>query len=210
MTPPGATPQGPHLLVGLGEGQPHTFVGGAAIPRRTGLASEARAGVDAADPREAGMGVTLEDKGHGGSEDAELLRSAPSPPSGALRFLWLGVRESKGHQPALWRGDDTGRGGHRSGGQTRLCLVGGRGGTRGGEGTPGGGCSWDPVGWVVMGGGRNCEGDRPQRRGGVVVGVCVPFGRGVVGADSPRRWKGRWGCRASGVRGVVGVDHSRR
>lgn len=64
------------------------------------------------------MGVTLEDKGHGGSEDAELFPSTPSPPSGALRFLWLGVRKSKGHQPARWRGDDTWGGGHRSGGQT--------------------------------------------------------------------------------------------
>lgn len=74
--PAGAAPHGPHLLVGLGEGQPHTLVGAAAVPRRTGLAAEARAGVDAADPREAGMGVTLEDKAHGGSE----VRSRPLCP----------------------------------------------------------------------------------------------------------------------------------
>lgn len=60
---PGATPQGPHLLIGLGEGEPHALVGGAAVPRWTGLAAEAGAGVDAADPGEAGMGVTLGGKG---------------------------------------------------------------------------------------------------------------------------------------------------
>lgn len=50
---------GPHLLVGLGEGQPHALVSRAAVPRRASLAAEARAGVDAADAGEAGMGVAL-------------------------------------------------------------------------------------------------------------------------------------------------------
>lgn len=49
------------------------------------------------------------------------------------------------------------------------------------------------MGWVVMGGGRNREGLRPQQRVEVVVGACVPGGGGlgVVGAGSPRWWKDR-------------------
>lgn len=55
--------QGPHLLVGLGESQPHALVGGAAVPGGASLAAEAGADVDAADAGKAGMGVTLGEEG---------------------------------------------------------------------------------------------------------------------------------------------------
>lgn len=73
------------------------------------------------------------------------------------------------------------------------------------------GCFWDPVGWMLMDGGRNFEGGHPQRKGEVVVEVCVPVGEEVAGAGGPRWGKGLWGrpLRAV-VSGVVEGDHSRR
>lgn len=49
----------PYLFVGLGEGQPHTLVGGPAEPRGTGFAVKARAGIDAPHARETGVSVAL-------------------------------------------------------------------------------------------------------------------------------------------------------
>lgn len=74
------------------------------------------------------------------------------------------------------------------------------------QSVPEGICSWDPVGWVLMGGGRHFEGGRPQRRREVVVGACVPGGEEAVGAGAPRWWKGGWGRRLPAVRGVVEAD----
>lgn len=64
----------------------------------------------------------------------------------------------------------------------------------GGErGVPGGGCSREQMSWVLKDGGRNCEGGRPQQKGEVVVGACVPGGGSVVPAGASRWCKGRWG-----------------
>lgn len=65
------------------------------------------------------------------------------------------------------------------------------------------------MGWVLKGGGRNCEGGRPQQRGEVAVEACVPGRRRVVRAGFSRWWEGRWGFRAPEVRGAFGADHSR-
>lgn len=71
--------------------------------------------------------------------------------------------------------------------------------------------------WVVMGGGRNWEGLRPQQRVEVVVGARCPaacvgegVGEGVVGAGSARWWKELLlGLTSSGGEGRW-ADHSRR
>lgn len=67
----------------------------------------------------------------------------------------------------------------------------------------------DPVGWMPgHGRGRNFEGGRPQRKGEVVVGVCVPVGEEVAGAGDPGRRS--WGRPPRAVvSGVVEGDHSR-
>lgn len=83
--PPGSpTPDGPHLFVGLGKGQPHALVGGAAEPRWASLAAEARTGIDAADAREARMGGALQEEGPGRIRG----RGAGPPRKGRLRALW--------------------------------------------------------------------------------------------------------------------------
>lgn len=68
-------------------------MGVAAVPRRAGLAAEARAGVDAADTGKAGMGVTLEE------EEPLRIRGLETGPLTERRLLG-----PKGHQPALGRG----------------------------------------------------------------------------------------------------------
>lgn len=183
---------GPHLLVGLGEGQPHALVSGAAVPRRASLAAEARAGVDAADAGEAGMGVALGEEGPRrvrGCRRWALSRVAPHD------FGGLNLENSGAVLQHLGRGALWGRR-HRPRGQTRLCLDGARGATWRREGSAWRGLFREPLSSVFKGGGRNCEGERPQQRGEVVVGACVPGDGSVVRAGAPRwwnGWNGRWG-----------------
>lgn len=62
----------PHLLAGLGEGQPDALVAGPAVPGRAGLAAEARAGVHAAHAGEARVGVALGAAGPAGQRGRAL------------------------------------------------------------------------------------------------------------------------------------------
>ena len=125
-------------------------------------------------------------KGPGGSEDGGV---AGPPRERRLRAYWACTCkvQGKGHQLALggW-GVPCGAEATVPGVTHGLALM-WEGARPGGEqGVPEGICSWDPVGWVLMGGGRHFEGGCPQRRREVVVGACVPGGEEAVGAEATR------------------------
>lgn len=155
--------QGPHLLVGFGESQPHALVGGAAVPGWASLAAEARAGVDAAYAGKAGMGVTLGEEGPQRIRRCEL-GSPRAEPYGSFilespRAIIQHLRGCHGAEAIV------------PGVRCDFVLIGAEVRPGGERGASGGGFSWDLVGWVVMGGGRNCEGGNPQRRVEVVFGA---------------------------------------